>query len=109
MSLERVSNVRSAELSLPEGSILVNQMEDIVEGLMKFEPSLHLKTHTTPGNQESFVTRPKPIPKKPTAEEQAEYLDALHALIQDAVFEINAARKNRKPHYNSEQITLSRM
>ena len=35
MSLERVNNVRSEELSLPKGTILVNQMEYVVEVLMK--------------------------------------------------------------------------
>ena len=57
MNLERVNHVRSQELSLPEGTILV--MEYIVEVLMTFEPSLHLKTTTTPGNRDSFATRTK--------------------------------------------------
>ena len=39
MNLERVGNVRSQELDLPVGTILVNQSEYIVEVLMKFEPS----------------------------------------------------------------------
>ena len=81
MNFERVDNVRIQELSLPEGSIVVSQMGYIVEVLMKFEPSLQLKTRTTPGNQESFATRPKSSPKQPTPEEQAEYLDARYALI----------------------------
>ena len=59
MNLERVNNVRAQELDLPVGAILVNQMEYTVEVLMKFEPSLQLKTRTTPGNQESFATRSK--------------------------------------------------
>ena len=58
MNLERVDAERSAELNLPVGSILLSQMEYIIEVLMKFEPSLQLKTRTTPGNQESFATRP---------------------------------------------------
>ena len=53
MNLERVNAERSAELELPEGSILVNQMEYIVEVLMKFEPSLQLKTRTTPDSLEN--------------------------------------------------------
>ena len=59
MNLERVDAERSAELSLPVGSILLNQMEYIIEVLMKFEPSLQPKTRTMPGNQESFATCPR--------------------------------------------------
>ena len=103
MNLGRVD--RSAELSLPEGSIVVNQMECIVEVLMKFEPSLQLKTRTTPGNQESFATQPKFVTKKPTAAEECR--DALHALIQDEIVEIDAAQKNPKLHYNSEQNVIN--
>ena len=39
MSLERVSNVRSQELHLLVGTILLNQLEYIVEVLTKSEPS----------------------------------------------------------------------
>ena len=74
---------------------------------MKFEPSLQLKTRTAPGNQGSFAAKPKSIPKQPAAEEQAEYLDALHALIQDDVVEIDAAQKSPKLHYNSEQNVIT--
>ena len=56
MNLERVNEEKSEELGLPVGSILLNQMEYIIEVLMKFEPSLQLKTRTTPGNQESFAS-----------------------------------------------------
>ena len=38
VNLERVDKARRSELSLPEGS-MVNQMEYIVEVLMKFEPA----------------------------------------------------------------------
>ena len=86
---------------------LVNQMEYIVDVLMKFEPSLQLKTRTTPGNQGSFAAKPKSVPKQPAAEEQAEYLDALHALIQDDIVEIDAAQKSPKLHYNSEQNVIT--
>ena len=58
MNLERVNEERSEELSLPVGSVLLSQMEYVIEVLMKFEPSLQLKTRTTPGNQESFVSTP---------------------------------------------------
>ena len=57
MDLERVDADRSVELELPVGTVLpllLNQMEYIIEVLMKFEPSLQLKVRTTPGNQESF-------------------------------------------------------
>ena len=56
MNLERVNEERSEELDIPVGSILLSQMEYILDVLMKFEPSLQLKTRTTPGNQESFAT-----------------------------------------------------
>ena len=69
MNLERVNNVRSQELDLPIPTILVNQMEYIVEVLMKFEPSLQLRSRTTPGNQESFATRTQPTNTTPTPEE----------------------------------------
>ena len=46
MNLERVDADRSEELDLPVGSILLNQMEYIIEVLMKFEPSLQLKVRT---------------------------------------------------------------
>ena len=43
MNLERVDAEKSEELGLPVGTILPNQMEYIIEVLMKFEPSLQLK------------------------------------------------------------------
>ena len=54
MNLEPVNEEKSEELGLPVGSVLLSQMEYVIEVLMKFEPSLQLKTRTTPGNQESF-------------------------------------------------------
>ena len=57
MNLERVDAEKSEELGLPVGTVLLNQMEYIIEVLMKFEPSLQLKTRTTPGNQESFASK----------------------------------------------------
>ena len=81
-------------------------MEYIIEVLMKFEPSLQLKTRTTPGNQESFATRP--TTSNPTEEERAEYLASLQALMQDEIVEIDAAqKKNTKLHYNSEQNLIN--
>ena len=107
VSLERVNAERSAELELPEGLNLVNQMEYIVEVLMKFGPS-QLKTRTTPGNQESFATRPTLTTKTSTDSEQAEYLASLQALMQEEIVEIDAAqKKNPKLHYNSEQNVIN--
>ena len=79
-------------------------MEYIVEVLMKFEPHLQLKTRTTPGNQESFASRP--TTQTPTDPEPAEYLAmlaSLEALVQEDIVEIEAAQKqNTKLHCNSE-------
>ena len=73
-------------------------MEYIIEVLMKFEPSLQLKT----GNQESFATRP--TTSSPIDEEYAEYLASLQVLVQEEIVEIDTAeKKNTKLHYNSEQ------
>ena len=106
LNLERVDAEQSAELSLPMGSILLNQMENIIEVLVKFEPSLQLKTRTTPGNQESFATRP--TTSTPTEKEQAEYLASLQALMQDEIVEIDAIQKqNTKLHYRSEQNVIN--
>ena len=69
MHLERVNEDRSEELNLPVGSILLSQMEYVIEVLMKFEPSLQLKTRTTPGNQESFAGTPAHVNDKQVAEE----------------------------------------
>ena len=109
MNLERVSSKRGAELELPMGSILVDQMEYIIEVFMKFEPSLQLKTRTTPGNQESFATRPTTkTPTSPTDSEHAEYLASLQALFQDEIVDVYAAQKqNPKLHYNSEQNVIN--
>ena len=105
MNLERVGAERSKELSLPVGSILLNPME-FIEVLMKFEPSLQLKTQTTPGNQESFATRPTTA--IPTDEDYAEHLTSLQALVQEEIVEIDALeKKNTKLHSNSEQNLIN--
>ena len=102
MYLERVDAARSEELNLPVGSILLSQMEYIIEVLMEFEPSLQLNTRTTPGNQESFATRP--TTSIPTDAEYAEYMKSLQALVQDEIVEIDAVKKTKtKLHYDSEQ------
>ena len=81
-------------------------MEYIIEVLMKFEPSLQLKTRTTPGNRESFATRPTTV--IPTDEEYAEHLASLQDLVQREIVEIDALEtKNTKLHYNSEQNLIN--
>ena len=106
LSLERLDAERGIELNLPVGCILLNQMEYIIEVLMKFEPSLKLKTRTMPGNQESFATRP--TTSIPTEEEHAEYLASLQALVQEEIVETDALeKKNTKLHYNSEQNLIN--
>ena len=95
---------RSKELDMPEGSILLNQMEYILEVLLKFEPSLQLKTRTTPGNQESFS------PSSTTSQDQtvAEYLDSLQMLIAEDIIDAEAATKpNPRLHYNSDQVVVN--
>ena len=65
MSLERINAERSVELSLPEGSILVKQMEYIVEALMKFEPiSSKLEQHRVTKNplRQSPPSPPRLLP-----------------------------------------------
>ena len=105
----RVDAERNAELNIPMGSILLSEMEYIIEVLMKFEPSLQLKTRTTPGKQESFATRPTTaIPTAEAAEEYAGRLASLQALVQKEIVEIDALEKrNTKLHYNSEQNLIS--
>ena len=90
MNLERVDEERGKELDMPVGSILLSQMEYVLDVLMKFEPSLQLKTRTTPGNQESFVS-----PSAPVSQDQAvaEHLESLQALIADDVIDADAATK----------------
>ena len=106
MSLERVDADRSVELELPVGTILLNQMEYIVEVLMKFEPSLQLKVRTTPGNQECFVTKNANLLS--TDEAIQEYLQSLQALVQDEIIEADKVKKvSPKLHYNSDQSPIN--
>ena len=86
MNLERVDEDRSKELDMPVGSILLSQMEYILDVLLKFEPSLQLKTRTTPGNQESFS------PSSLMSHDQAvaEHLESLDALIAEDVTDADA-------------------
>ena len=86
---------------MPVGSILLSQMEYV---LLKFEPSLQLKTRTTPGNQESFS------PSSLMSHDQAvaEHLESLNALIAEDVIDADAAVKaSPKLHYNSDQVVVN--
>ena len=105
MNLERVDAERSAELELPVRSILLNQMEYIIEVLMKFEPSLQLKVRTTPGNQEFFAT--KNVTFQSTDEAAQEYLQSHQALMQDEIIEADKVKKeNLKLQYTSDQSPI---
>ena len=106
MNLERVDDDKSKELGLPVGSILLNQMEYIIEVLMKFEPSLQLKTRTTPGNQESFASPPAPTPSTDAAIH--EYVQSLQTLVDDDVIEADKVKKSSpKVHYNSDDVPIN--
>ena len=105
MNLERVNEERSEELNLPVGSILLSQMEYVIEVLLKFEPSLQLKTRTTPGNQESFVSTSAHV-----EDDQAvkEYLQSLQALAVEDIIEANKIKTaSPKLHYNSDQVVIN--
>ena len=91
MNLERVDEERSGELSLPVGSILLSQMEYVIEVLMKFEPSLQLKTRTTPGNHESFVSTPAHLSNDHAIQE------SLHALAVDDIIEADKVKTTKTP------------
>ena len=104
MNLERVDEDRSKELDIPVGSILLSPMAYILDVLLKFEPSLQLKTRTTPGNQESFS------PSSSMSHDQAvaEHLESLNALMADDVIDADAAVKaSPKLHYNSDRVVIS--
>ena len=105
MNLERVNEERSEELSLPVGSILLSQMEYVIEVLMKFEPSLQLKTRTTPGNQESFVST-----SAHADDDQAvqDYLQSLQTLAVENIIEADKVKTTSpKLHYNSDQVAIN--
>ena len=94
------------KLSLPVGSILLSQMEYVIEVLMKFEPSLQLKTRTTPGNQESFVSTPAHLSHDQAVQE---YLQSLHTLAVDDIIEVDKVKTTSpKLHYNSDQCQYLR-
>ena len=106
MNLERVDAEKSEELGLPVGTVLLNQMEYIIEVLMKFEPSLQLKVRTTPGNQESFAT--KQASHFSTDEAIDEYLQSLQALAHEDIIEADKVKTTSpKLHYNSDQVPVN--
>ena len=89
MNLERVNEERSEELNLPVGSILLSQMEYVIEVLMKFEPSLQLKTRATPGNQESFASTPAHVDDDQAVQE---YLQSLQTLAVHDLIEVDKVK-----------------
>ena len=104
MNLERVDEERGKELDMPVGSILLSQMEYVLDVLMKFEPTLQLKTRTTPGNQESF----SPSPSMSHDQAVAEHLESLNELIADDVIDADTvAKASPKIHYNSDQVAIN--
>ena len=106
VNLERVDAAKSEELGLAVGTVLLHQMEYIIEVLMKFEPSLQLKTRTTPGNQESFASRQ--AGHFSTDEEIQEYIQSLHALAHDDIIEVDKVKTTSpKLHYNSDQVSVN--
>ena len=106
IKLERVDAERSDELGLPVGTILLNQMEYIIEVLMKFEPSLQLKTRTTPGNQESFASTK--ASHLAIDEAMQEYIQSLQALAHEDVIEVDKVKTTSpKLHYNSDQMPVN--
>ena len=105
MNLERLNEERSEELHLPVGSILLSQMEYVIEVLMKFEPSLQLKTRATPGSQESFVSTPAHVSDNQAVQE---YLQSLHTLAVEDIIEADKVKKTSpKLHYNSDQVGIN--
>ena len=106
MNLERFDAEKSEELGLPVGTVLLNQLECIIEVLMKFEPSLQLKTRTTPGNQESFAS--KQAHHLSTDEAIQEYIQSLQALADDDIIEADKVKTTSpKLHYNSDQVPVN--
>ena len=106
MNLERVDAEKGEELGLPMGTVLLNQMEYVVEVLMKFEPSLQLKVRTTPGNQESFASNQ--ANRFSTDAAIHEYLQSLQALAHDDTIEADKVKTTSpKLHYNSDQVPVN--
>ena len=81
-------------------------MEYIIEVLMKFEPSLQLKTRTTPRNQESFASTQ--AHHLSTHQAIQEYIQSLQALADNDIIEADKLKKTSpKLHYNSDQVPIN--
>ena len=106
MNLERVNEEKSEELGLPVGSVLLNQMEYVIEVLIKFEPSLQLKTRTTTGNQEFFAS--KQAHHLSTEQALQEYVESLQALADEDIIEADKVKTTSpKLHYDSNQVPFN--
>ena len=80
-------------------------MEYVIEVLMKFEPSLQLKTRTTPGNQESFSNTSAHVDDDKAIHE---YLQSLQTLaVQDIIEADKVKTRSPKIHYNSDQVAMN--
>ena len=83
-------------------------MEYVIEVLMKFEPSLQLKTRTTPGNQESFTSIPAHGGDDQAVHEYLQYLQSIQDLaVQDLIEADKAKTSSPKLHCNSEQVAIN--
>ena len=101
-----VDEKKSEELGLPVGSVLLSQMEYVIEVLMKFEPSLQLRTRTTPGNQESFASTKAHCLS--TDQAIQEYLSSLQVLADEDIIEADKVKTTSpKLHYNSDQVPIN--
>ena len=106
MNLERVDEEKSEEVGLPVGSVLLSQMEYVIEVLIKFEPSLQLKTRTTPGNQESFAS--KQAHHASTDQAFQENVDSLQVLADEDIIEADKVKTSSpKLHYSSDQQPIN--
>ena len=104
MNLERVPKGHAI---LVEGTILVNQVEYIVEVLLKYEPSLHLKSRTTPGNQESFAVKKKPLQSTSQPDDVQAYTESLVQLCDELQIEMARCVSQPVAHYNSESVAIN--
>ena len=104
MNLERIPKGHS---TLVEGTILVNQVEYIVEVLLKYEPSLRLKSRTTPGNQESFAVKKKPLQSTSQPNDVQAYTESLVQVCEDLNIEMAGCVSEPVVHYNSESAAIN--
>ena len=104
MSLERVDTERSTELNLPVGSILLNQLEYIIEVLMKFEPTSSRLEQPQVTKSPLQKDLPPSVQVKKSVQNTLPVLASLEALVQEEIVDIDA---NTKLHYNSEQNLIN--